>query len=191
MCYILHHVLTVLHYVTLYNLHKVKIKSTFTLLLLLLYLKAPSSPRYCSTFLLDDFHQYCHHQSMIQFADDVTQNEADRGAWQLLLEHVGLFMAKVLVASDLNSSSTHTKLNLLFETKQRKLSSDLQFVLNGICIKPSPQGKLLWITFDFYPNFEKHIDKIIKKCHRKLYLSYMYRVLWLVWCEIRSSSDKS
>ena len=104
--------------------------------------------------------------STVQFADDVTQSEADRDARQVLIRLEESFreVKSFCEQRELVINTNKTQL-IIFKTPQRKLPEDLNIVLDGITIEPSPHVKLLGITLDSHFTYKEHIDKVVKKCN--------------------------
>lgn len=102
----------------------------------------------------------------IQFADDLTQSEADRDAQQVLHRLTESFkeIKSFCEQRELVINTNKTQL-ILFKTPQKHLPDDLRIVLDGIPIEPSACVKLLGVTLDRHLTFKEHIDKTVKKCN--------------------------
>ena len=102
--------------------------------------------------------------STIQFADDVTNSEADKSEQLVANRLVESFQqTKAFCDSHeliINTSKTQF---ILFKHPRRKLPLDYSIVLDGLTITPSDSVKLLGVTLDHHLTFGAHIDTTVKK----------------------------
>lgn len=100
----------------------------------------------------------------IQFADDVTQSESDRDELQVINRLTVSFLKTKDFCEQreliINSAKTQF---IIFKAPRRKISLELEIVLDGITIKPALHVKLLGVTLDRHFTFGEHIDKAVKK----------------------------
>ena len=101
----------------------------------------------------------------VQFADDVTKSEADRDPQQVIHRLTESFkeVKSFCEEKELTINANKTQL-ILFKTPQKSIPEDLQIVLDGATIAPSPHVKLLGVTLDRHLTFRDHIDGVVKKC---------------------------
>jgi len=102
----------------------------------------------------------------VQFADDVTQSEADKDV-NLVLNRLTESLSKTKAYCDrreliINASKTQL---IVFKSPRRKLPEDLKITIDGVSIEPVPHVKLLGVHLDQHFTYGEHMDKIVKKCN--------------------------
>ena len=102
----------------------------------------------------------------VQFADDVTQSEADKDVHQVLQRLTESFIKTKAYCEQreliINASKTQL---ILFKSSRKKLPDDLKIEIDGISIVPEPHVKLLGFHLDHHFTYGEHMDKIVKKCN--------------------------
>ena len=102
----------------------------------------------------------------IQFADDVTQSEADKDESKVVCRLTDTFhrTKEFCIQRELIINTGKTQF-IIFKSPRRKLSSELEIVLDGVSIQPSHHVKLLGMILDRHLTFGDHIDNTVKKCN--------------------------
>ena len=99
----------------------------------------------------------------VQFADDVTQSEADQDVNQVLHRLTESFAETKLFCEQkeliINASKTQL---ILFKSSRKKLPDDLKLVLDGVPIAPLPHVKLLGVILDHRFTYWEHTGKVVK-----------------------------
>ena len=100
----------------------------------------------------------------IQFADDVTNSEADKSEQIVAYRLAESFQQTKTFCENhelmINTAKTQF---VVFKQPSRKLSPDYAITLDGLTIMPSGTVKLLGVTLDQHLTFGSHIDSTVKK----------------------------
>jgi Reverse transcriptase (RNA-dependent DNA polymerase) len=104
--------------------------------------------------------QYC-----TQFADDVTEAEADKDPLIVVSKLKEAFRRTkdFCDSHGLQINADKTQM-IFFKTPCKKLPADIELLLDGITIRPVSSVKLLGVTIDQHLTMGDHIDKVVRKC---------------------------
>src|SRR6267154_567965 len=104
--------------------------------------------------------------SVIQFADDVTASEADKDVNAVLHRLATTYDSIKTFCNDRDLTLNANKTQLIvFKTPAKKISGDLEIMVDGNSIKPVSSVKLLGFNLDQHLTWGDHISKIVKKCN--------------------------
>jgi len=110
----------------------------------------------------------CSNSPTLQFADDITHSEAGSAhELQLLIDKLtdSFNQTKSFCDSnDLIINTDKTQL-IVFKSSRKALPADFQLVLDGHCIKPVTEVKLLGVALDHHFTFKQHITNTVLKCN--------------------------
>jgi len=103
---------------------------------------------------------------VIQFADDVTASEADKDVDAVFHRLATSYDSIKTFCNDRGLTLNANKTQLIvFKTPAKKISGDIEIILDGISIKPASSVKLLGYNLDQHLTWGEHINKIVKKCN--------------------------
>ena len=104
--------------------------------------------------------------STLQFADDITQSEADKDVHNVIRKLTETFQQTKSFCVDheliINANKTQF---IIFKAPSRKIEEDLVILLDGCSVSPTDHVKLLGMTLDHHLTFGQHIDSTVRKCH--------------------------
>jgi hypothetical protein len=101
-----------------------------------------------------------------QFADDITNSEADRDP-AVVLERLLDSFNKTKAFCDMHElivNASKTQL-IILKAPSKKIADDLELAIDGCVIKPASSVKLLGLTIDRHLTFGEHIGNVVSKCH--------------------------
>ena len=104
--------------------------------------------------------------STVQFADDITNSDADKNL-DTVKENLTANFNAISGFCDMHGlkiNAAKTQL-VMFKSPGRKIPDDFELLLNGCSIKPIKSMKILGCTLDMHFTFAPHIDNVVNKCH--------------------------
>jgi retron-type reverse transcriptase len=101
----------------------------------------------------------------VQFADDITNSVADADDHLVVrkLTESFQFTKSFCEQKELIINTEKTQF-IIFKSPTRRLSKDLEIVLDNCSITPAESVKLLGVVLDRHLTFGEHIEKVVKKC---------------------------
>jgi hypothetical protein len=111
----------------------------------------------------------CSDADTIQFADDVTDSEADSNE-TIVIERLTESFNKTknfCESRELVINANKTQF-IVFKQPSKKFKTDFTITLDGNVISAADHVKLLGVTLDKHFTFAEHIDKTVKKCQELL-----------------------
>src|SRR3989442_1393680 len=101
-----------------------------------------------------------------QFAEDVTQSEADNEIDSILNKLNGTYLAtkQFCQAKQLEINPAKTQF-IIFKHPSKKIPEDVELNIDSCTIKASKQVKLLGVTLDRHLTFKDHITTTVNTCN--------------------------